>query len=69
MDAWMGGFRSAEHKLLANDLCHQCIPYNPFYREVIVQGSVRWPNGLALDLVLDRFLNWTQLLVIIGLVW
>ena len=25
-----------------------------FLREVIVQGSVRWPNGLALDLVLDR---------------
>ena len=24
------------------------------FREVIVQGSVRWPNGLALDLVLDR---------------
>ena len=31
--------------------------YNLFYREVIVQGSVRWPNGLALDLVLDRFLS------------
>ena len=37
------------------NLCHHCSPfYNPFSREVIVQGSVRWPNGLALDLVLDR---------------
>jgi len=29
------------------------------HREVIVQGSVRWPNGLALDLVLDR-LYWVD---------
>ena len=27
-----------------------------FRREVIVQGSVRWPNGLALDMVLDRYI-------------
>jgi hypothetical protein len=23
-------------------------------RQVIIRGSIRWPNGLALDLVLDR---------------
>ena len=30
---------------------------NLYCREVIVQGSVRWPNGLALDLVLDRYIH------------
>ena len=29
------------------------------HREVIVRGSVRWPNGLTLDLVLDR-LYWVD---------
>ena len=28
-----------------------------YCREVIVQGSVRWPNGLALDMVLDRYIH------------
>ena len=30
---------------------------NLYRREVIVQGSVRWPNGLALDMVLDRYIH------------
>ena len=30
---------------------------NLYCREVIVQGSVRWPNGLALDMVLDRYIH------------
>ena len=38
-------------------LCHHCSLTIHFLREVIVQGSVRWPNGLALDMVLDRYIH------------
>ena len=43
----------AEHKLILIFAITIAITIQ-FHREVIVQGSVRWPNGLALDLVLDR---------------
>ena len=54
LDAWIASIASIGFLKLFEHLCHHYSPDNPFSREVIVQGSVRWPNGLALDLVLDR---------------
>ena len=64
MDVLVGLGKSAENRTrwdgrLAQVNCVQSgkVFDNLYCREVIVQGSVRWPNGLALDLVLDRYIH------------
>ena len=47
-------FRILSSSASSRPICLNLVILFCLFREVIVQGSVRWPNGLALDLVLDR---------------
>ena len=64
MDVLVGLGKSAENRTRWDGRLAQVIWMksgkvcnNLYRREVIVQGSVRWPNGLALDMVLDRYIH------------